>query len=128
VLEEKMEEIMSDKKMLSIPYGQFSMEMRSGRIINIDEGFTKLLGYDDEDVKTGLIFKTLVPDVEYNEIIAELREQFIATRYACYKHEALTKSGNTIEIVSFFTIQNKLLDGHRVLEVGIADISYMINK
>lgn len=114
---------MSDKKMLSIPYGQFSMEMRSGRIIKIDDGFTKLLGYSDADVKGGLVFKQLVPDVEYNEIIAELREQFIETRYACYQHEMLAKDKMTLEIVSFFTIQNKLLDGHRVLEVGIANIS-----
>lgn len=113
---------MSDKKMRSIPYGQFSMEMRSGRIINIDDGFTKLLGYDESDVKGGLVFKQIVPDVEYNEIIAELREQFIETRYACYQHEMLAKDGAIHEIVSFFTIQNKLLDGHRVLEVGIANI------
>lgn len=119
---------MSDKKMLSIPYGQFSMEMRSGRIINIDDGFTKLLGYDGNDIKNGLAFKQIVPDVEYNEIIAELREQFIETRYACYQHEMLAKDGTVLEMVSFFTIQNKLLDGHRVLEVGIANIPYVFKQ
>jgi PAS domain-containing protein len=119
---------MSEKKMLSVSYGQFSMEMRSGKILNIDDGFKKLLEYNEEDVKQGLVFKQLVPDVEYNEIIDELREQFIETRYACYKHEALTKSGNILNILSFFTIQNKLLDGHRVLEVGIADISDLAAK
>lgn len=114
---------MSDKKMLSIPYGQFSMEMRSGRIINCDNGFTNLLGYSKEDIEKGIVFKDFVPDVEYNEIIDELREQFIETRYACYQHEMVSKSGTSLKIVSFFTIQNKLLNGHRVLEVSIADIT-----
>ena len=63
---------MSDvRKMHSIPNGRYSMEMRSGKILNIDEGFTSLLGYTDEDVKAGLVFKQLMPDVEYNENIAD---------------------------------------------------------
>lgn len=118
---------MSDKKMMSLPYGQFSMEMRSGKIISCDDGFTDLTGYEDNDIKAGLVFKQMVPDVEYNEIIKELRELFIERRCACYQHEMLAKDGRSLQIVSFFTIQNKLLGGHRVLEVGIADISTRLN-
>lgn len=68
---------MAKKKMHAIPYAQFSTEMRAGKIIKIDDGFTKLLGYTEDDVKNGLVFKQFVPDLEYSEIIAELREQFI---------------------------------------------------
>ena len=57
--------------------GRYSMEMRSGKLLDVDEGFTQLLGYTDEDIKNGLIFKQLMPDVEYNEIIADLRAKFI---------------------------------------------------
>ena len=78
---------MSDKNMLSIPYCQYSMEMRSGKIIEIDYGFTSLLGYTQDDVNNGLVFKQMVPDVEYKAIIDELREQFIENRYVCYQHE-----------------------------------------
>ncbi len=113
---------MAEQTMHSISCGQYSMEMRSGRIIKADEGFLALLGYSEDDIAGGLVFKKIVPDVQYNEIIAELREQFINTRYACYQHEILTKDGSAIEVVSFITLQNKLLDGHRVLEVGIAKI------
>ena len=35
----------------------------------------------------------------------------------------LTKDGKVLEVVSFVNIQNKLLEGHRVLEVGMADIT-----
>ena len=35
----------------------------------------------------------------------------------------VTKSGSRVRVVSFITIQNKLLEGHRVLEVGIAAIN-----
>ena len=115
---------MSDvRKMHSIPNGRYSMEMRSGKILNIDEGFTSLLGYTDEDVKAGLVFKQLMPDVEYNEIIADLREKFIESRFACYQHEMVTKEGKVLEVVSFVNIQNRLIEGHRVLEVGMADIT-----
>ena len=76
-----------------------------------------------EDIKNGLIFKQLMPDVEYNEIIADLRAKFIESRFACYQHEMVTKDGKVLEVVSFVNIQNKLLEGHRVLEVGMADIT-----
>ena len=118
---------MSEKKMHSIPYAQFSTEMRSGKIIKVDDGFTNMLGYTEDDVKNGLVFKDFVPDVEYNEIIAELREQFIEKKYACYRHEVVSKTGETRMIVAFFTIQNKLLNGHRVLEVSVADITDYTN-
>ena len=35
--------------MKAIPFTQFSMEMRSGKIIDIDDGFTELLGYTEDD-------------------------------------------------------------------------------
>ena len=41
---------MAESKMQAIEYGRYSMEMRSGKILNIDEGFTKLLGYTEDDV------------------------------------------------------------------------------
>ena len=34
--------------MKAIPFTQFSMEMRSGKIIDIDDGFTELLGYTED--------------------------------------------------------------------------------
>ena len=115
---------MSDmRRMHSIPNGRYSMEMRSGKLLDVDEGFTQLLGYTDEDIKNGLIFKQLMPDVEYNEIIADLRAKFIESRFAFYQHEMVTKDGKVLEVVSFVNIQNKLLEGHRVLEVGMADIT-----
>lgn len=114
---------MADKSMISIPYSQYLMEMRSGKIFNIDEGFTEVLGYTQEDIDNGLVFKQLVPDVEYNAIIEELKEQFIDKRYVCYQHEMYAKTGETVEVVSFINMQNKLLNGHRVLKVSIASIS-----
>ena len=42
---------MAKSQMRSIAYGRYSMEMRSGKILTIDEGFTKLIGYTEEDVK-----------------------------------------------------------------------------
>ncbi|MCI6165495.1 MAG: PAS domain-containing protein [Lachnospira sp.] len=114
---------MAKSTMISVPFTQFSMEMRSGKIIEIDEGFTSLLGYTEEDVKAGLVFKQFVPDVEYDEIITVLREKFIEHRYTCYRHEFLTKEGKSMPVVSFYKIQNKLLDGHRVLKVSVADIA-----
>ena len=83
----------------------------------------EVLAEAEDDVKNGLVFKQFVPDLEYSEIIAELREQFIEKKYACYRHEVVSKTGEIRMIVAFFTIQNKLLNGHRVLEVSVADIT-----
>ena len=119
---------MAKKKMLSVPYAQYSMEMRSGRIINFDEGFEELLHYTKEDVKGELNFKQIVPCVEYEEIVDELREVFITKRCACYQHGIIRKDGKKVQVVSFFTIQNTLLNGHRVLEVSMAEITKFIEN
>ena len=113
---------MAKSQMRSIAYGRHSMEMRSGKILTIDEGFTKLIGYTEEDVKNGLVFKQFVPDVEYDDIITDLRQRFIDNVYTCYEHEMVTKTGSRLRVVSFVTIQNKVLEGYRVLEVGMAAI------
>ena len=48
---------MADNLMRKLPFTRFAMEMRSGKIIEIDEGFVKMLGYTEEDMKNGLVFK-----------------------------------------------------------------------
>ena len=85
-------------------------------------------GYTQADVDAGLVFKHLVPCVEYEDMVDELREQFITHKCACYQHGVINKDGVKIQVVSFFTIQNKLLNGHRVLEVGVAEITDIIEK
>ena len=42
---------MADNLMRKLPFTRFAMEMRSGKIIEIDEGFVKMLGYTEEDMK-----------------------------------------------------------------------------
>lgn len=112
---------MAESMMIPVSYVCFSILMRSGRILDIDERFTKVLGYTDEEVLQGEIsFKDLVPDVEYESLIKEFRDQFIENRYVCYQHELVAKDGTIKTVVSFYRLENKLLDGHRVLRVSCA--------
>ena len=104
--------------MKAIPFTQFSMEMRSGKIIDIDDGFTELLGYTE----AGIVFKQFVPSVEYEEVITELREKFIDKRYVSYVQEFVSKDGKPLKVVAFYKIENKLLAGHRVIKVSAAVI------
>ncbi len=108
--------------MKAIPFTQFSMEMRSGKIIDIDDGFTELLGYSEDDFEAGIVFKQFVPSVEYEEVITELREKFIDKRYVSYIQEFVAKDGKTLKVVAFYKIENKLLAGHRVIKVSAAVI------
>ena len=64
-----------------------------------------------------------MPDIDYEGIITELRETFIDQRYACYEHYFQTKTGKKIGVVVFIRIENKLLEGHRVLRVSVGNIS-----
>ena len=50
---------MADNLMRKLPFTRFAMEMRSGKIIEIDEGFVKMLGYTEEDMKNGLCSRIL---------------------------------------------------------------------
>ena len=104
--------------MKAIPFTQFSMEMRSGKIIDIDDGFTELLGYTEDDFEAGIVFKQFVPSVEYEEVITELREK----RYVSYVQEFVSKDGKPLKVVAFYKIENKLLAGHRVIKVSAAVI------
>ena len=105
--------------MKAIPFTQFSMEMRSGKIIDIDDGFTELLGYTEDDFEAGIVFKQFVPSVEYEEVITELREKFIDKRYVSYVQEFVSKDGKPLKVVAFYKIENKLLAGHRVLALVV---------
>ena len=40
---------MAAEFMKKLPFTRFAMEMRSGKIIEIDDGFVKMLGYTEED-------------------------------------------------------------------------------
>ena len=108
---------MAAEFMKKLPFTRFAMEMRSGKIIEIDDGFVKMLGYTEEDMKN------IVPDIDYESIISELRETFIDQRYACYEHFFKTKTGEKIRVVVFIRIENKLLEGHRVLRVSVGNVS-----
>lgn len=46
---------MAAEFMKKLPFTRFAMEMRSGKIIEIDDGFVKMLGYTEEDMKNGLV-------------------------------------------------------------------------
>ena len=105
---------MAAEFMKKLPFTRFAMEMRSGKIIEIDDGFVKMLGYTEEDMKN---------DIDYESIISELRETFIDQRYACYEHFFKTKTGEKIRVVVFIRIENKLLEGHRVLRVSVGNVS-----
>lgn len=50
---------MADNLMRKLPFTRFAMEMRSGKIIEIDEGFVKMLGYTEEDMKMVLCSRIL---------------------------------------------------------------------
>ena len=56
--------------MKAIPFTQFSMEMRSGKIIDIDDGFTELLGYTEDDFEAGIGFKVVAFYKIENKLLA----------------------------------------------------------
>ena len=58
----------------------------------------------------------------YEEVITELRENFIDKRYVSYVQEFVSKDGKPLKVVAFYKIENKLLAGHRVIKVSTAVI------
>ena len=58
---------MAERKMVPLPNTHYTVELRSGRVITIDEGFENLFGYTQADVDAGLVFKHLVPCVEVHQ-------------------------------------------------------------
>ena len=106
------------QSMEKLPFLQFSMELRSGKIIEHDEGFLEILGYSEEEMETGEItLQQFVPSVEYNELTNQLRAEFLDKRYVSYRQEFVANNGNSFTVAAFYKIENKLLAGHRVIKV-----------
>lgn len=110
-----------------LAHAQYYAELRSGKIIEIDEGFTSLFGYTKEEVDNGLVCMDIMQDVDAKEFVAELKRQFVFSRKACYEHNVISKTGRVFKVCTFVELQNKLLNGHRVVMVDMADISNVNN-
>ena len=82
-----------------------------------------MLGYTEEDMKNGLVFKDIVPDIDYESIISELRETFMTRDMHVMNIFLRQRLVKKIRVVVFIRIENKLLEGHRVLRVSVGNVS-----
>ncbi|MGN0408744.1 MAG: PAS domain-containing protein [Bacteroides sp.] len=117
---------MDQTKVQQLECSQCLMELRSGRIISADEGFTKIFGYTREDIANGITYEQLVPCLDEKEIVAKLREQFVFSSNVCYEHTVMCKNGEVKAVCSMMEIQNTLLKGHRMLRVSSTEIASII--
>ena len=65
-----------------VAHAQYYAELRSGKIINIDEGFTKLFGYDKNDMANGLRCMDIMNNVDVRAFVKALRETFVYSNQA----------------------------------------------
>ena len=103
-----------------------SLELRSGRVIKADEGFTRMLGYTKEDIAKGITYNELFPCFDPKKIVTELREKFVFSSSVCYEHTVMCKDGTVKAICSMIEIQNTLLQGHRVLAITATELDSMV--
>lgn len=110
-------------KVKRLAHAQYYAELRSGKIIEVDDGFTELFGYSKNEVAEGLRCMDIMNGVNIRDFVKELRERFVYSNKACYEHEVISKLGRIFNVCTFVEVQNKLLNGHRVVMVDMADIT-----
>lgn len=102
------------------------MELRSGRIISADDGFTEMFGYTREDIANGIDYSVCLPCFDAKKIVATLREQFVFSSTACYEHTVMCKDRTVKAVCSTLEIQNTLIKGHRMIEVNTIELSKIV--
>ncbi len=102
------------------------IELRSGKVISCDEGFTDIFGYTKDDIANGVDYSDYLPCFDAAALVSKLREKFIFNNSLCYEHTVMCKSGEVKAVCSMLEIQNTLLKGHRVVEVNCTELAKII--
>ncbi|MDO4482049.1 MAG: diguanylate cyclase [Bacillota bacterium] len=97
---EELEIHSEDRGVFEINFSRYSLDS-DNKIIEIDEKFTELTGYTEEDVKAGMTQLDLIPEDERPEYIVVTNKLLAAEPFAYLEHAVRRKDGTVIYVMCF---------------------------
>ena len=107
-----------------VKYAKYYMDNElTGKIIKIDEGFTRITGYDWEDVQSKeMAIFDLVPE-EYREEYIGMLYSFQEVGEAYINHKILCKDGNVITVNCYGEVYVDSETNHQCTKILIIDVT-----
>lgn len=98
---------MSEKTILkSKKYARFIVDIDDNfKILRIDEGFSEITGFKQNDIEKGLYMSRIIPTDAYNEYIKSVRENIDNNEPFCNKHPVIIKDRSIITVTCFGEIE-----------------------
>lgn len=71
------------------------------KVKNINDGFTELTGYNEQDINDGLFINRLLPVENYNDYIESVCKSSLDNCECCMQHKIICKDNNEIAVTCF---------------------------
>ncbi|MGN1411537.1 MAG: EAL domain-containing protein [Oscillospiraceae bacterium] len=116
----------SNINILDVLYGKYLFRQDTGNIYWIDEGFTQITGYTEDDIKNGLKMLDLIPKEDLNEYLLAIQKN-LSLKKECYlEHRIIKKDGSTMYVLCY-GYDNYNEDLHcDIGNILIADVTNMV--
>lgn len=116
----------SNSKVLDVLYGKFSVYTKNYNLFEIDDGFTKITGYTQQDMENGLSLLDFIPKEDVDYYVKRVTE-VLSIKPECYlEHRITKKSGEKVYVLCFgkFNVFNNDLTS----DIIIADVTEMVKS
>lgn len=116
------DKIVPNSQVIDVIYGKFSIISSTWQLCSIDEGFTKITGYTQEDINTGLKMLDFIPSEDLNVYLDKVAS-VLAIQPECYlEHRILKKNGDKVYVLCYGRNNDDGIHSNIV----IADITKMV--
>lgn len=89
------------------------------KVKNINDGFTELTGYNEQDINDGLFINRLLPVENYNDYIEFVCKSSLDNCECCMQHKIICKDNNEIAVTCFGVSDIDRNDGNRIMKFFI---------
>ncbi len=92
----------SNINILDVTYGKYTFRQDTGKIVQIDDGFTKITGYTKEDIENiGLKMLDLIPQEDLSDYVTAV-EKNLSVYNECYlEHQIIKKDGTKMYVLCY---------------------------
>lgn len=116
----------SDMKVLEVIYGKYSFRQDNGRIFLIDDGFTKITEYTQNDIDNGLKMLDLIPKEDLDLYLSMVQKNLSKSNDCYLEHRILKKNGESMYVLCYGSDSYNEEFNCTVGNIVIADVTDMV--
>lgn len=111
-----------------VQYSQYVIDHDlQNRIVAVDEGFTRITGYTQPDVKKeNITLYDLIPEEGQADFVKQLMQKLGDRQKAYFRHPVICKDGSVTHVLSFVESYKTRAKGHLRSKVLMTDVFHLI--